>query len=98
MQFKLSSCFATHSEAVVVVLVVLVFDCPNLHRPHAFIPTLHPSSITLAAVFLIAPFLITNTRYPSQSHYTIYTLQQNSSIPSVQSFLPSLEGRTVEST
>lgn len=81
MQFKLSSCFATPSESVAIA-AVLVVDCPNLHRPHAFIPPLHPSSITLAALILFALFLIANTYYPSQSHYNIYiyTLQQKSSI------------------
>lgn len=39
------------SEAV----LVLVVDCPNLNRPHAIIPPLHPSSITLAALILFAP-------------------------------------------
>lgn len=53
MRFTLSSCFATHSESVAVA-AVLVVDCPNLNRPHAFIPTLHPSSITLAALILFA--------------------------------------------
>lgn len=62
MQFKLSSCFATHSEAVAVAVVV---DCPNLHRPHTFIPPLHHSSITLAALFSSSPFsLIPSPYYP----------------------------------
>lgn len=68
MQFTLSSCFATHPEAVAVV------ECPNLHRPPAFIPPLHPSSINLAALFSSSPFpLITNTYYSSQSHYNIHS-------------------------
>lgn len=80
MQFKLSSCFATHSEAVAVA-VLLVVECPNLHRPPAIIPTLHPSSINLAALFSSSPLsLIPSPYYPSQSHYNIYTLQQKSSI------------------
>lgn len=75
MQFKLSSCFATHSEAVLVV------DCPNLNRAPAFIPPLYPSSITLAALVLFAPFLSSPVLIiPPNLACNIYTLQQKSSI------------------
>lgn len=75
MQFTLSSCFVTPSESVAAA--VLVVDCPNLNRPPAFLPTLHHSSITLAALFSSSLFpLITNTHYSSQSRSNIYTLQQ----------------------
>lgn len=75
MQFKLSSCFATHSESVAVVLVlVLVVECPNLHRPPAIIPPLHPSSVvSLAALILFTLSLIPSPYYSSQSHYNIYS-------------------------
>lgn len=49
MQFKLSSCFATPSESVAIAVVLV--DCPNLDRPPAIIPPLHPSSLNLAAPF-----------------------------------------------
>lgn len=54
MRLTLYSSFATHSEAVAIAVLVLV-DCPNLNRPHAFIPTLHHSSINLAALFSSSP-------------------------------------------
>lgn len=92
MQFTLSSCFTTPSESVAVVLV-LVVDCPNLNRAPAFIPSLHPSSINLAALILFAlsssPILVIPPNLT-----TIYTLCSKS----LQSFLTSLEERTVEST
>lgn len=89
MQFKLSSCFATHSESVAIA-VVLVVDCPNPDRLLAFIPPLHPSSITLAAPFPLRPF-----PHPQYSLFLPislqYTLQWKSSTV-YQSFLASLEG------
>lgn len=91
MQFKLSSCFATHSVAIAVVLVV----CPNLNRPPAFIPPLHPSSINLPALISSSPSsLIPSPCHPSQSHYNIHTVCSKS----LQSFLTSLEERTVETS
>jgi len=89
MQFKLSSCFVTHSESVLV-------ECPNLNRPPAFIPPLHHSSINLAgvaALVLIALSLITQSlsSLPISLQY-IYILCSIS----LQSFLASLEKRTVE--
>lgn len=88
MQFKLSSCFATPSESVVLVVECLVLD-----RSHAIIPTLHHSS---RSVFLFAlsssPVLVIPPHLT-----TIYTLQQKSStVYLYQSFLTNLEERTVE--
>lgn len=74
MQFKLSSCFATHSEAVAIA-VVLVVDCPNLDRAPAIIPPLHHSSIALAALISSSTFpLITSPYYSSNLACNIYTL------------------------
>lgn len=78
MQFTLSSCFATPSESVAILVLV---DCPNLHRPPAFIPTLHHSSVvSLTAPFSSSPISLQPILVIPPNLTTIYTLQQKPSI------------------
>lgn len=42
-------------EAIAIAVALVLVACPNLDRSHAIIPTLHHSSITLAALFSSSP-------------------------------------------
>lgn len=94
MRLTLYSSFATHSEAVAIAVAVV--DCPNLNRPPAFLPPLHHSSITLAALILFAPFPSSPVLAIPPHLTTIYTLCSKKSSIVLKSFLTSLEKRTVE--